>query len=232
MTQTSLPPAVAPACQKLLTKGLRQLGLTLTELQQQLLLDYVGLLHKWNRAYNLTAVREPQAMVERHLLDSLSVVAYVEGQQIADVGTGPGLPGIVLAIVYPDKQFTLMDSNGKKTRFLQQAKLELGLANIEIYNGRVEAFDSQKQFDTVISRAFASLNDMLIWTRSLCRADGVFLAMKGVYPEQELTEMPEGFELVEAHRLQVPSCNGERHLMVLRDSSATHVGVGTKDSVE
>ncbi len=216
MSSNTLPPAVVPACQKLLVNGLKQLNLDLSQQQQQQLLDYVGLLHKWNRAYNLTAIREPQAMVERHLLDSLSVVAYIDGQRIADVGTGPGLPGIVLAIVYPDKQFTLMDSNGKKTRFLQQAKLELGLSNVDIYNGRVESFDSEKGFDAVISRAFASLNDMLSWTRTLCCSDGVFLAMKGIYPDQELTELPAGFELVKAHRLQVPSCNGERHLIVLK----------------
>ncbi|MEH6470391.1 MAG: 16S rRNA (guanine(527)-N(7))-methyltransferase RsmG [Halopseudomonas sp.] len=215
--------ALSPQCEKILSQGLQQLGLVLTEQQQALLLRYVGLLHKWNRAYNLTAVRQPEAMVERHLLDSLSVVPYINGQHIADVGTGPGLPGMVLAIVYPDKQFTLMDSNGKKTRFLQQAKLELELDNIEIYNGRVEAYPLEQSFDVVISRAFASLNDMLNWTRSLGAVNTRFLAMKGVYPEQELSDMPSGFELLESHLLQVPYCDGERHLLVLKDQSTSGI---------
>jgi 16S rRNA (guanine527-N7)-methyltransferase len=206
-------------CGRLLSQGLHQLGLALTAEQQQRLLSYVGLLHRWNRTYNLTAVRQPEAMIERHLLDSLSVVPYIEGQNIADVGTGPGLPGIVLAIVYPEKKFTLMDSNGKKTRFLQQAKQALSLANIDIYNGRVETYPEQHSFDTVISRAFASLNAMLSWTGSLAAADARFLAMKGAYPDQELAELPAGFELLNAYPLQVPNCEGERHLLVFRTIS-------------
>ncbi|MEH6823916.1 MAG: 16S rRNA (guanine(527)-N(7))-methyltransferase RsmG [Motiliproteus sp.] len=213
---TVTPSGLSSNCEKILSRGLQQLGLALTPAQQLLLLRYVGLLHKWNRTYNLTAIRQPEAMVERHLLDSLSVVAYIEGQSIADVGTGPGLPGMVLAIVYPEKQFTLMDSNGKKTRFLQQAKQELGLQNVEIYNGRVEAYPHQQSFDTVISRAFASLNAMLTWTESLVAPTGHYLAMKGSYPEQELAELPAGFELLHAYPLHVPHCEGERHLLVLQ----------------
>ncbi|MFT6915276.1 MAG: 16S rRNA (guanine527-N7)-methyltransferase [Motiliproteus sp.] len=203
-------------CGQLLSEGLQQLDLVLTAEQQQQLLSYVGLLHRWNKTYNLTAVREPEAMIERHLLDSLSVVPYIEGQNIADVGTGPGLPGIVLAIVYPEKKFTLMDSNGKKTRFLQQVKQALALGNIDIYKGRVETYPEQQSFDTVISRAFASLNAMLSWTESLAAADGRFLAMKGAYPYQELTELPAGFELLNTYPLQVPNCEGERHLLEFR----------------
>ncbi|MEH6648821.1 MAG: 16S rRNA (guanine(527)-N(7))-methyltransferase RsmG [Motiliproteus sp.] len=217
-----MPENLTNDCLPILTKGLKKLSLILSDEQQQQLLDYVGLLLKWNRTYNLTAIREPQAMVERHLLDSLSVAAYIEGDSIADVGTGPGLPGVVLAIVYPDKQFMLMDSNGKKTRFLQQAKMELRLANVEIYNGRVEAFDPQQRFDAVISRAFASLDDMLGWTEKLCHRNGVFLAMKGVYPEQELADLPERFQLLASHKLMVPHCNGERHLMVLKNINPTN----------
>lgn len=208
------PTGLSAACGNILKEGLQQLGLALTSEQQQLLLSYVGLLHKWNKAYNLTAIREPEAMIERHLLDSLSVVAYIQGHNIADVGTGPGLPGMVLAIVYPEKQFTLMDSNGKKTRFLQQAKQELGLENIAIYNGRVESYPQQQSFDTVISRAFASLNDMLTWTRTLGAAEARFLAMKGAYPVQELANLPVGFQLLESYPLQVPLCDAERHLLV------------------
>jgi 16S rRNA (guanine527-N7)-methyltransferase len=198
---------------------LQKLQLELSDKQQQLLLEYTGLLHKWNRAYNLTAIRQPEAMIERHLLDSLSVVKHVQGQRIADVGTGPGLPGMVLAIVYPDKQFTLMDSNGKKTRFLQQAKQALELTNVDIYNGRVEAYPQQRCFDAVISRAFASLNDMLSWTATLAKPGGVYLAMKGQFPEQELAELPNGFELQRSHRLQVPDCEGERHLLVFEQTA-------------
>ncbi len=213
------PSDLSGACGQMLAEGLQQLGVVLSAEQQQLLLSYVGLLHKWNRAYNLTAVRQPEAMIERHLLDSLSVVPYIQGQNIADVGTGPGLPGMVLAIVYPEKQFILMDSNGKKTRFLQQVKQELGLDNIAIYNGRVETYPQQQHFDTVISRAFASLNAMLTWTRSLGAADARFLAMKGVYPEQELLEIPTDFQLLTSYPLQVPRCEAERHLLVFRISS-------------
>lgn len=199
-----------------LTQGTAAMGLSLTETQHTRLLGYLALLHKWNRAYNLTAVRDPLQMVQRHLLDSLSVVPHIRGARIADVGTGPGLPGIPLAITYPEKSLVLMDSNGKKTRFLQQVKLELGLPNVEIYSGRVEHYPGPKEFDAVISRAFASLADMLTWTESLCRPQGDFLAMKGQYPEQELAALPTGFVLRHSHRLQVPDCDGERHLLVLQ----------------
>ncbi|RDE18819.1 16S rRNA (guanine(527)-N(7))-methyltransferase RsmG [Motiliproteus coralliicola] len=208
-------------CESTLIRGAQKLGVALSGQQQQLLLRYLGLLHKWNRAYNLTAIRDPLAMVSRHLLDSLSVVPEIEAlqpapQRIADVGTGPGLPGVVLAIMYPQQQFTLMDSNGKKTRFLQQAKLELGLDNIEIYHGRVEQYPISEPFDAVISRAFASLEDMLTWTAPLCDQNGYYLAMKGLYPEQELAQMPEGFVLRDSRPLQVPGSEGERHLLTVQ----------------
>lgn len=208
-------------CEPALSRGAQQLGVALTDQQQQLLLRYLGLLHKWNRAYNLTAIRDPLAMVSRHLLDSLSVVPEIEAlqptpQRIADVGTGPGLPGVVLAILYPHRRFVLMDSNGKKTRFLQQVELELGLNNIEIYNGRVEQYSIDQPFDAVISRAFASLEDMLTWTAPLCDQNGYYLAMKGLYPEQELAQMPEGFTLRDSKPLQVPGTDGERHLLTVQ----------------
>ena len=206
---------ISNRCEVLLRKGLAALSLTLSEVQIRQLLDYLELLHKWNRAYNLTAIRDPEAMVERHLLDSLSVAKHIDGEQIADVGTGPGLPGMVLAIVYPQRHFTLMDSNGKKTRFLQQAKLELGLSNVEIYNGRVEAFPRQGEFDTIVSRAFASLADMLHWTNPLCAPSGCFMAMKGQYPEQELAELSPAYKLTQTIPLEVPGCDGQRHLLRL-----------------
>lgn len=197
-----------------LKKGVQALNLNLSEDKTDLLIRYLNLLIKWNKAYNLTAVRDPLEMVNRHLIDSLSVVPFVSGKHIIDVGSGPGLPGIPLAICYPDLPVTTLDSNGKKTRFQLQVKAELGLKNLTVVNKRVENCDFEP-FDQVISRAFASLEDMINWTHQLCHQDGVFLAMKGLYPEEELSALPEGYELKTCHRLNVPGTEGERHLLVL-----------------
>ncbi len=197
-----------------LKKGIKTLGLTISDQQVDLLIRYLNLLIKWNKAYNLTAVRNPLEMVNRHLLDSLSIVPYIEGDRIIDVGSGPGLPGIPLAICYPERAVTTLDSNGKKTRFQQQVKTELSLENLTIVNDRVENCQFEP-FDQVISRAFASIEDMIKWTHQLCKKEGVFLAMKGLYPEDELSALPDGFELKTCHRLQVPETEGERHLLVL-----------------
>lgn len=200
--------------QAALKKGIDSLGLELSDDQIEQLIAYLNLLIKWNKAYNLTAVRDPLEMVNRHLVDSLSIVPYVEGKRIIDVGSGPGLPGIPLAICYPDLQVTTLDSNGKKTRFQLQVKAELSLKNLTVINDRVENCDFEP-FDQVISRAFASLEDMISWTHQLCHEEGVFLAMKGLYPEEELSALPEGYELKICHRLNVPGTEGERHLLVL-----------------
>jgi 16S rRNA (guanine527-N7)-methyltransferase len=144
----------------LLRSGIKDQSLTLSDIQVKLLLDYLRLLQKWNSAYNLTAIREPEKMLHLHLLDSLSIIPFVKGGNVLDVGTGPGLPGIPLAIVYPERNFTLMDSNGKKTRFLFQVKNELGLGNVKEIQSRVEAYQPTKQFDAITSRAFTSLSDM------------------------------------------------------------------------
>lgn len=197
-----------------LKKGIKTLGLDISEQQIDLLINYLYLLIKWNKAYNLTAVRKPLDMVNRHLLDSLSIVPYIQGKKIIDVGSGPGLPGIPLAICYPELSVTTLDSNGKKTRFQQQVKTELALENLTIINDRVENCQFEP-FDQVISRAFASIEDMINWTHQLCKKEGVFLAMKGLYPEDELSALPDGFELKTCHRLQVPETEGERHLLVL-----------------
>ncbi|WP_067867913.1 16S rRNA (guanine(527)-N(7))-methyltransferase RsmG [Neptuniibacter marinus] len=197
-----------------LKKGIKTLGLDISEQQIDLLINYLHLLIKWNKAYNLTAVRKPLDMVNRHLLDSLSIVPYIQGKRIIDVGSGPGLPGIPLAICYPELSVTTLDSNGKKTRFQQQVKTELALENLTIINDRVENCQFEP-FDQVISRAFASIEDMINWTHQLCKKEGVFLAMKGLYPEDELSALPDGFELKTCHRLQVPETEGERHLLVL-----------------
>ncbi|MET0093851.1 MAG: 16S rRNA (guanine(527)-N(7))-methyltransferase RsmG, partial [Sedimenticola sp.] len=165
--------------EKQLTDGLRRMDIDLSEQQQGLLLDYLALLLKWNNAFNLTAVRDPAEMVARQLLDSLSILDMVRGPRVLDVGTGPGLPGIPLAIALPDAHFTLLDSNGKKTRFVQQAKTALGLSNVEVVNGRVESFRPDIPFDTVTSRAFAALPKMVELTRHLVAGGGQLLAMKG-----------------------------------------------------
>lgn len=197
-----------------LDRGLEALQLELDAPVRQGLLDYVALLAKWNKAYNLTAVREPREMVTRHLLDSLAVAPHLQGTRIIDVGTGAGLPGIPLALVFPERQFVLLDANSKKTRFLVQAKAALGLANVSVVHERVEAFQTERPFDCIITRAFASVADILIGSRHLLTPDGVFLAMKGSVPEAELAELPQGFYLIEVIPLEVPGLEQEqRHLL-------------------
>jgi 16S rRNA (guanine527-N7)-methyltransferase len=199
--------------ENLLRSGAEAQSINLTDEQITLLLNYLQLLHKWNKAYNLTAIRGPEQMLPLHLLDSLSIIPFVQGEDILDVGTGPGLPGIPLAIFYPERKFTLMDSNGKKTRFLFQVKNELGLNNVAEIQSRVEAYQPEQSFDAITSRAFTSLSDMVEKTSHLLKKNGRFYAMKGQYPHQELREMPKHYNVVASHPLQVPSVNGERHLI-------------------
>jgi len=203
-----------------LAQGAQTLGVALSPLQQEQLLAYLALLIKWNKAYNLTAVRNPDEMVSRHLLDSLSVVPYVAagGDTWLDVGSGGGMPGIPLAILFPEWQFTLLDSNGKKTRFLTQVKLELKLANLEVIHSRVEEFRPPVPFSGICSRAFSSLQDFTDWTRHLGNGDTHWLAMKGVQPDDELQALPADFRLQSCHVLKVPGCQGQRHLLILRRS--------------
>ena len=174
------------ACRERLHQGAQQLGLSLTGEQSQRLLQLVALLVKWNRAYNLTAVRDPLAMVSRHLLDSLAVLPHLTGRRCLDMGTGPGFPGLPLAIMRPDMHFVLLDSNGKKIRFVRQAVLELGLDNVEPVHDRVEAYQPAGDFDLLISRAFTALPEMLKLTRHLRNEKGVMLAMKAKLSEAEL----------------------------------------------
>lgn len=203
-----------------LQQGALELGVTLSEQQHQQLLAYLALLIKWNKAYNLTAVRDPDEMVSRHLLDSLSVVPFVAeaGDNWLDVGSGGGMPGIPLAILFPERRFTLLDSNGKKTRFLTQVKLELKLANLEVIHSRVEAFTPERPFGGICSRAFSSLEDFSNWTRHLGDTQTQWLAMKGVHPDDELQALPADFRLTATHVLKVPGCQGQRHLLILRRS--------------
>ena len=180
---------------------------------------YVAQLARWNNTYNLTAIRQPQDMVTRHIMDSLSVLPWLKGPRILDVGSGAGLPGIPLAIVRPDWHFVLLDSNAKRTRFLIHMRQELALENVRIERLRVEKFHEEKGadilFDSVISRAFASLADFVLGAGYLCSRQGRVLAMKGKYPDAELDAIPAGFELVEVHRLKVPGLDGARHLVQL-----------------
>lgn len=203
--------------QKQLDTLLAQAGISLTDQQKQQLLGYVGLLDKWNKAYNLTSVRDPKEMLVRHILDSIVVNPFLQGNRFIDVGTGPGLPGIPLAIVRPESHFTLLDSLGKRVRFLRQVQHELKLTNIEPVQSRVEAFLPEPPFDGVISRAFASLQDMLSWCHHLPKPEsGRFYALKGVRPDDELSQLPNGVELVSVERLHVPTFDGERHLVILK----------------
>ena len=200
-------------------EGAAAQSLSLTDTQADLLTRYVELLAKWNKAYNLTAVRDPVEMVSRHILDSLSIVPFVEGEKLMDVGAGPGLPSIPLAIMYPEKSFTAVDSNGKKTRFMVQAKTELGLTNVHVTNERCESFKTETPFDVIMSRAFSSLQDMVNGTAHLLKPSGKFLAMKGIHPEQELKDLFEersDVSLQESHALDVPGCEAQRHLVILQ----------------
>jgi len=207
---------VTPQHAEELTLGARELGVELTEAQHSQLLGYLSLLIKWNKAYNLTAVRDPDEMVSRHLLDSLSVVPFIEGDRQLDVGSGGGMPGIPLAILFPDMKVTVLDSNGKKTRFLTQVKLELKLDNLEVIHSRAEAFQPQVPFTGIISRAFSSLEDFTQWTRHMGDSKTRWLAMKGLHPADELVALPADFHLESAQALAVPGCQGQRHLLILR----------------
>ncbi|WP_445402235.1 16S rRNA (guanine(527)-N(7))-methyltransferase RsmG [Zobellella sp. An-6] len=198
---------------------LAQASLEIGHEQQEQLLELVALLHKWNKAYNLTSVRDPEAMLVRHIMDSLVVSPYLEGERFIDVGTGPGLPGLPLAIINPGKRFVLLDSLGKRIRFIRMVVHHLGLTNVEAVQSRVEAFNPEQKFDGVLSRAFASLNDMLSWCAHLPGPDGRFLALKGQYPEQELQSLPAHLVLERVYPLTVPEQEGDRHLVVIRKTS-------------
>ena len=208
-----------------LSSGLNQLGLNCSLAVQAQLRDYVHLIDKWNRVYNLTSVRDPAEMVTRHLLDSLAVLPYLRGTRVLDVGTGAGLPGIPLAIVSlaienkevrPEREFVLLDSNSKKTRFVQQAISELGLTNVQVVHERAESFCPTSLFDVVVSRAFASIADMLKTSGQHCASDGMLLAMKGTDPGKELQDTPEGFAVDAVHPLKIPGLEGQRHLVCLK----------------
>lgn len=198
--------------------GLAALRIDLPDDVVARLLDYLALLHRWNATYNLSAVRDPLEMVTRHLLDSLAVVPYVRGATLADLGTGAGLPGIPLAIVAPERAVTLVDSNGKKTRFLRAAVRELRLANVSVAEVRVEAV--QGRFDCITARAFATLADMLAWGGHLLAPGGRWLALKGRHPQDEIDALPPGFSVEAVVPLVVPGLEAERHVVIISGSGA------------
>lgn len=200
-----------------LDRLLMQAEINLTDQQKNQLVGFVKLLDKWNKAYNLTSVRNPDEMLVKHILDSLVVSKHLHGEKFIDVGTGPGLPGIPLAIANPDKQFVLLDSLGKRITFIKNALRELGITNVTPIQSRVEEY-TESQFDGVLSRAFASLNDMVDWCYHLPNKNGKFYALKGVYDELEVQQIVKQVELVNVLRLSVPELVGERHLVVLQKS--------------
>jgi 16S rRNA (guanine527-N7)-methyltransferase len=203
-----------------LQRGLDVMGIGLESKQLRQMTDYLALLLKWNQAFNLTAVREPREMVPRQLLDSLSVLHLLQGSHILDVGTGPGLPGIPLAISRPGLNFTLLDSNGKKTRFVHQAKTELLLQNVEVVHGRVEEYGPALPFDTIVSRAFAPLQKMISLATHLMSEQVLFLAMKGALPVSEIQEAEQRGCNVEIIPLWVPQTSAKRHALLCRTDSA------------
>ncbi|MGS0682511.1 16S rRNA (guanine(527)-N(7))-methyltransferase RsmG [Shewanella sp. 125m-7] len=192
---------------------LAEVGLTATEQQKKQLVDFVGMLNKWNKAFNLTSVRDPEQMLIRHIMDSLVVSPHLKGSRFIDVGTGPGLPGIPLAILNPDKEFVLLDSLGKRIRFQKQVQFELGINNISSIESRVEAYQPEELFDGVLSRAFASIQDMLHWCHHLPKAGGCFYALKAQLSEQEMSQLPAGFVVTDIIELKVPKLEEQRHLL-------------------
>lgn len=197
-----------------LDAGCAALQLQLGDEQKQQLLNYLALLHKWNKVYNLTSVRDPQLMLTRHILDSLSLFPYLDCKSLLDVGSGAGLPGIPVAIGFPQMAVTLLDSNIKKTRFLQQVKAELKLNNVTVVHGRVEQLDLPR-FETVTARAFATIAEIIDLAARHCDDAGSMVLMKGVYPEQELAEIGDGFKVKDVVALSVPGEQAERHLVRL-----------------
>ncbi|EGU35816.1 16S rRNA methyltransferase GidB [Vibrio ichthyoenteri ATCC 700023] len=190
--------------------------LSVTETQRDQLVGYVEMLNKWNKAYNLTSVRNPEEMLVKHILDSIVVSTHLEGDRFIDVGTGPGLPGIPLSIMCPEKEFHLLDSLGKRIRFIKQVIHELKIENVTPIQSRVEEYLPEEKFDGVLSRAFASMLDMVEWCHHLPKDHtGRFLALKGQLSQDEISELPEWCYVTDVKALQVPQLEGERHLVIL-----------------
>lgn len=200
--------------QDTLYQGCEHLNIVINASQVEKIMAYITLLLKWNQSFNLTAIKEPEAIMVQHILDSLAIYAFIKGETILDIGTGAGLPGIPLAILYGDKLWSLLDSNGKKTRFLTQVALELNLKNIKVCKSRVEQYNPENLFFTITSRAFSSLALFVNLSQKLCHPKGYMLALKGKYPKEELAEISKDFK-VEVVPLQVPFLNAERHVCII-----------------
>lgn len=199
-----------------LAQGVADLRLDIPAAAQHKLLDYLALIQKWNQVYNLTAVRETKKMVSHHLLDCLAVIPHVRVHSIIDVGSGAGLPGIPLALALPQSRVTLLEANHKKATFLKQAVIELGLGNVEVVCERAETWQPPHKFEVVISRAFSDLPEFLGAAGRLCAANGTIAAMKGIYPDEEIAQLPPGYELRGVVPLAVPGLEAERHLVLMR----------------
>lgn len=196
----------------LLSAGSAKLGIALSPQILDTCVAYIEQLLKWNRVYNLTAITDVKAIVARHFLDSFVVTSYLKGERILDVGTGAGFPGIPLALINPNKSFSLLDSNGKKTRFLTQVVADLGMTNVSIIQSRVEDYQSEQCFHTIVSRAFSQIDDMIDQCKHLLCEGGVMLALKGKYPTDELTELHA--EAI-VHRLEIPGLDAARHVVCI-----------------
>jgi 16S rRNA (guanine527-N7)-methyltransferase len=205
----------------LLIAGAHELDVPLNAKQRQQLLRLLAEVDEWNGRFNLTAIREPPEMLRKHLLDSLSVHAYLHGESVADVGSGAGFPGLPLAVANAQRQFTLIEATSKKARFLHHVNGALGLSNVQVVNARAEAWEPPQRFDCVISRALGRLQEFVRVTEHLCAGDGRLLAMKGQYPVAELDTVPGGWRIVAIHRLRVPSLDAERHLVELMRAQAS-----------
>jgi len=207
---------IPQAWRERLSTRLLELQLSLAPEIEQRLLEYIALLLQWNAAYNLTAVREPLAMIDRHLVDSLAILPYAQGADLADIGTGPGIPGLILALVHPYRRVWLVDSNGKKARFLRECLRRFALPEVTVHEARAESLSADSGFDQVISRAYAELSDFVASTRQILSPQGRWLALKGKYPAAEIAHLPADIEVSAVHRLVVPGADGERHLLELR----------------
>jgi 16S rRNA (guanine527-N7)-methyltransferase len=204
------------ALQDMLATGIQEMALNVSPAQQEQLMDYLGLMFKWNAVYNLTSLRDPQQMVTHHLLDSLAAVpAFQDAKNVLDVGSGGGLPGIVLAIARPDMKVSMIDTVHKKTAFLTQVKAELGLANVTVYTMRVEQLQVSDKFDVITSRAFADLSDFVNWSGHLLAEGGRYIALKGTAPMDEQQRLPAAWKITAVQPLQVPRLGAERHLVFI-----------------
>ncbi len=212
-------PAHDPAERRQLIDGAAELGAGLSDAQQTALLQLIDALQAGNAQFNLTAIRDRTGMLRKHLLDSLSLQAFLHGERIADVGTGAGFPGLPLAIVNPMRQFALIEATGKKARFVAQTAAMIGLGNVDVVNRRAEDYRPPQPFDTVIARALGSIDAFIAYAGHLCAADGRLLAMKGRRPDEEIAALPRGFRVLAVHRLRVPGLPDERHLVEIVRSS-------------